>query len=153
MIKDRIPLEIVEGKLVMNSMIECRSLRVRHRFMRFVIDTGSSDSYLSDLDVKRLQIPIKDRRPIGDVNFGGSTFKQVPLPKFKIYLLMEDNDKNDYLTFDVPLTALKTTKMAEKKRKVTETLPSILGMDFLREQKLSLHVILTEDLAYLQYEG
>jgi hypothetical protein len=152
-IKDRIPLQIVEGRLVLASVIECKSLRVRKRFIDFIIDTGSPDSYMSDNDVRRLQIPIKNRSSAGEVDFGGSRFNQIYLPKFDMYLLKENKQRKDYLSLKVLLSALKTTKTSEHKTRIAQSLPSILGLDFLKEQKLSLHVILTEGLAYLQYEG
>ena len=58
--KERIPLQVVEGRLVLTTVIECPSLRIHRQFMDFVLDTGSPDSYLSDKDVRRLQIPMKD---------------------------------------------------------------------------------------------
>ncbi len=149
--KERISLQIVEGRLVLTSVIECPSLRIHKQLMDFVIDTGSSTSYLSDKDVRKLQIPIKDREINEEVDFGGSRFKQISLPKITIYLLKEDRTKG-YLTFSVSLSALKTTKMSERKIQSAQMLPSILGLDFLKEQKLSLHVILKEDLAYLEVE-
>ena len=102
--------------------------------------------------MRRLQISIKDRVSKEEVDFGGSRFKQVSLPRIKIYLLKEGIEK-EYFSFDISLSALKTTKTSVKKAQIAQTLPSILGLDFLKEQKLSLHVILTEDLAYLKYEG
>ena len=149
-IKDRIPLQIVKGSLVLNTLLECSSLRVRRQLIRFVVDTGSSDSYLSYKEVKKLQIPIKERPFRGEVDVGGSRFKVVKLPKFTMYLLKDGS--NNYITLKVSLSALKTTKVSEKKVEIAETLPCILGLDFLKEQKLSLHVVLTEDLAYLQCE-
>lgn len=149
--KERIPLQIVEGRLVLASVIECSSLRIRRQIMEFVIDTGSPDSYLSDKDVRRLQIPIKDRSSKGEVDFGGSRFNQIHIPKITMYLLKEDKERG-YLTLDISLSALKTTKMSEQKIQRAQTLPSILGLDFLKEQKISLHVILTENLAYLEFE-
>ena len=147
--KERIPLQIVEGRLVLTSVIECFSLRIRRQIMEFVIDTGSPDSYLSDKEVRRLQIPIKDVPSSGEVDFGGSRFYQISIPKITMYLLKEDKG---YHTLNISLSALKTTKMSEQKIQMAQTLPSILGLDFLKEQKISLHVILTENLAYLEFE-
>lgn len=150
--KTRIPLQIVDQRLILKAVVECPRLRVRRQIMDFIIDTGSPDSFLSQKDVVKLQIPMKDRPVKGDVNFGGSTYKQVNLPAFTIYLLKEDKGSKDYVKFNVPLTALKTSKTSEKKKQVAYALPSILGIDFLKSQKVSLHVILTEDMAYLQLE-
>lgn len=150
--KERIPLQIIEGRLVLTSVIECKSLRIYRQIMDFIIDTGSADSYLSQKDAIRLQIPIKGKPTICEVDFGGSRFEQIKLPKFKLFLLKEDKEKNEFIETEVELSALKTTKTSEKKIQVAQQLPSILGMDFLKQKKFSLHVILTEGIAYLQYE-
>lgn len=147
--KNKIQLQVIEGRLVLTTVIECKSLRIQRQLMDFVVDTGSPNSYLSDKDVRRLQIPIKEKLSKEEVDFGGSRFKQVSLPKIEMYLLKEESGKP--LTLSVTISALKTTKTSAKKIQVAQTLPSILGLDFLREQKLSLHVILTEELAYLEY--
>lgn len=149
--KDRIPLQIVEGRLVLTSVIECHSLRISRQIMEFVIDTGSPDSYLSDKDVRRLQIRFKDKPSKGNVDFGGSRFKQISLPKIQMHLLKEDKSQ-DYYTLDISISALKTNKLSESKVQRAQTLPSILGLDFLRDQKMSLHVVLSEELAYLEFE-
>ncbi len=153
-IKDRIVLQVIEGRLVLPAVIECTRLRVPRTIIEFVVDTGSSSSYLSEKEIKRLQIPIKEKPSKGEVDFGGSRFKQVSLPKFKMYLLKENKQNKEHFDLDLYLSALKTTKVSPKKVHVAEELPSILGLDFLQEQKFSLHVVLTENnLAYLQYEG
>lgn len=151
--KERIPLQIIEGRLVLTSVVECESLRIHRQLMDFVIDTGSPDSYLSQKDTVRLQIPTKEKITIGEVDFGGSRFEQIKLPKFKLFLLKEGKENKEFIETEVELAALKTTKTSEKKIQVARQLPSILGMDFLKQQKFSLHVILTECIAYLQYEG
>jgi len=148
--KQRIPLQIVEGRLVLVCAIACARLRVGHRIMEFVIDTGSPDSYISDKDVRFMQIPIKDRPAKDEVDFGGSRFKRISLPPFTMYLLKEGFQ--DKATLTVSLSALKTTKMSEKKIEAAQTLPSILGLDFFKEQKVALHMILNENLAYLEID-
>ena len=144
---ERIYLQIIEGRLILIAIIECESLRISKQIVQFVVDTGSSDSFLSELDVKRLKIPIKDKEVKNEIDFGGSRFKQVSLPKINLYLLKENKETD---LFKINLSALKTTKLSEKKIQIAQTLSSILGIDFLKEQKLSLHIILSENLAYLE---
>ena len=60
--KCRIPLQIIEGRLVLTAVIECSSLRIRKQITSFVIDTGSPDSYLSQKDVVKLQIPTQGKK-------------------------------------------------------------------------------------------
>ena len=139
---------IPEGRLVLTSVVESAKLRIQRQIMEFIIDTGSQNSYLSFLDVLRLQIATSDKSSDKEINFGGSRFKQIPIPKLKMHLLTDD--KSTALSLDVQISALKTTKTSTKNIQIAEQLPSILGMDFLKEQKLSLHVILSEDLAYLE---
>jgi gag-polyprotein putative aspartyl protease len=148
-IKERIHLQIVEDRLRLTAVIECARLRVRRQLMDFVVDTGSSASYLSDKDVRRLQIPMRNKAAGQEVDFGGSRFRQVILPSFRLHLLKEDNA---VVGLSVSLNALQTTKQSEEKRQIAQTLPSILGMDFLKQQKLSLHVLPSEGIAYLQRE-
>lgn len=152
-IKDRIPVSISENRLVLTGVIECHKLRIPPRIMEFIIDTGSPDSYISHRDVYKLQIPINNYTSDDEVDFGGSRYKSVKLPLFKFYLLKEDKTRESAFEFEMNIRALKTTKTSMKKKEIAEALPSILGMDFLTQQKFSLHVIPTEKLAYLQYEG
>ncbi|MBW2976639.1 retroviral-like aspartic protease family protein [Candidatus Woesearchaeota archaeon] len=126
---DRIPLQVVEGRITLKAVIENPKLRISHHIVDFVIDTGSQDSFLSQKDVIKLQIPVSGKPTKGEVDFGGSRFKQVELPPFNVHLLNE-NQKAIMLKFS--LTALKTTKSSEKKIQIAETLPSILGTDFLK---------------------
>ena len=150
---ERIPLQIVEGRLVLTAVIECEGLRIRKQVMDFIIDTGSPDSYLSQKDVTKLQIPVSGKPSKGEIDFGGSRFKQIDIPKVTLYLLKEGKENRDYVKLEVSLLALSTTKASLKKIQMAESLPSILGINFLKEQKVSLHVILTEELAYLQLEN
>ena len=148
--ENRIPLT-VKDKLRIISLISCDKLRIRMRPINFVVDTGSSESYLSLIDISKLQISLGDRESTGKINFGGSTYNTIPLPKFKFDMLKED--KSTLESKDVTLSALQPITKSPTKVQFSQTLPSILGLDFLKNQKLSLHVILTEDIAYLQYGG
>ena len=102
------------------------------------------------IDISKLQISLGNKEAIGKINFGGSTYNTIPLPKFTFYMLKED--KSLLKKQGVTLSALQPITTSPTKLQFSQTLPSILGLDFLKNQKLSLHVILTEDIAYLQYE-
>jgi hypothetical protein len=115
----------------------------------FVIDTGSPDSYMSSKDVKRLQIAVNDKESSGEVDFGGSRYKISGLPPFYFHLLNEDRSK-PHISIKVTLKALKTSKASERKLQTAESLPSILGMDFLKEQKAALYVNVFENTAFLE---
>jgi len=150
-IKERIPLRISDDRLILTVIAECPKLRIPKSLVEFVVDTGSPNSFISHSDVKNMQIPVMGKKVEGEIDFGGSRFKYFSPPKFNIYVLKGEG--KDYTKFKVSLQALKTTKTSKKKIEIAHNLPSIIGINFLREQKFSLHVILTEELAYLQYEG
>jgi hypothetical protein len=145
----RVSLRLVEGRLVLPAVISSSRLRVQHHLIDFVIDTGSSDSFLSEKDVKKIQVPIAGKAITGEIDFGGSRFKQVQLPKMIVDVLDEGEN---VVKLEVSLTALKTTKVSEKKTRQAETLPSLLGLGFLKEQRCALHVIMQEELAYLEFD-
>lgn len=150
--RQRIPLQIVSGRLLLPTVLECPALQIGPCFIEFVIDTGSPSSLLSEREVKRLQISL-EQHDEGEVDFGGSRFKKISLPLCTLHLLPEKQDSDEPVVLAVSLAALRASKTFPPQRQTAPTLPSILGLNFLREQKLSLHVILTEELAYLQYEG
>ena len=147
--KERVPLTIGEN-LNLLVLISCDKLRIRMRPIKFVLDTGSPESYLSQIDINKLQIPLGNKEVKDKINLGGSQYNTLPLPKFKFYMLKDNKSvlEKEGLT----LYALQSVTTSPSKIQFSQTLPSILGLDFLKEQKLSLHVILTEDMAYLQYE-
>ena len=144
------PLQIVEGRLVLTAVVECPKLRIHRQIMEFVIDTGSQNSYLGYKDVMRLQIPLSEKPSKGEVDIGGSRYKEIELPKMKFYILAED--KASTIALDAEFHALKTTKTSTQKIQAAHALPSIIGMNFLKNQKISLHVIPAEDIAYLEYD-
>ena len=147
--KERISLQIVENRLILPAVIECASLRVRRHLIEFVIDTGSPVSFLSLKDSMKLQISTKDRKQSGFINLGGSKYEQVSLRKFAFSLL--DDDKK-IIKIEVELFGLHSLKKTPEKIRLAETPPSILGIDFLKNQDFSLYVNPKENISYLQKE-
>jgi len=141
------PLQIVEDRVVLAAVAECRNLRVLHHLIEFVIDTGSKDSFLSEKDVVKLQVPVMGKPVKGQVDFGGSRFNQVELPEFTLHIL---DEAKKAIAVKTKLMAVKTTKTSEDKIQRALALPSILGMDFLKEQGFKLVVVAKEGLARLE---
>jgi hypothetical protein len=50
----------------------------------------------------------------------------------------------------IRLTGLKTRRLSSEKRATAESLPSVLGMDFLYSQKMNLHYFAEDQIAYLE---
>jgi len=146
----RIPLSIVGNQLVLICAIECRRLRIHRQIIRFVIDTGSADSFISTKDATKLQIPLSGKSKSGEVDFGGSRYDKIELPEFTLYAFEEDNTHNKYISLKVLLNALRSNKKSEKNIQTAEALPSILGTKFLKEQGLKLYLDITEQITYLE---
>ncbi|MBI2138260.1 hypothetical protein HYU13_01605 [Candidatus Woesearchaeota archaeon] len=146
---NRIPLKFIDGRIILTSIIECPHLRIRKYPIEFVLDTGSTDSLLSTLETTRLQIPVTSLKRKEDIPIGGSVFEQLDLPEFIIHVLDEGGS---LLTLNQNLSALRLSKVSYKKKEFVSALPSILGIDFLRRNKLSLHFFPAEDIAYLECE-
>jgi hypothetical protein len=145
---NRIPIQ-VDDRLMLAAVIECRHLRIHRKLVKFAVDTGSSDNFLSQQEISHLQLPIKGKSPSGIVDVGGSRFEQIRLPEFKIHLLKENNE---LVTRNIHLFALKTTKKSEEKVLISNSLPSILGLSFLKELNFYLHVFMHENTAFIETE-
>ena len=143
----RIPLTIHDGQLVLYAIVKTRA---RWRLVSFVIDTGSRDSYLNSNDLKELGISPNTRMQTELVCFGGTTFHKVPLPNVTIHIWTGRNqmDKDNYLHRPMKAYGLRTTTHRDQHHQ--QALPSILGMQFLREQQLTLHVDASEEIAFLE---
>ena len=146
----RIPLVFSGDQIVLVCAIECKSLRIHKRLARFIIDTGSINSFLSTKDVISLQVPVSGVKADDQVDFGGSRFDRVELPKFNIYVFKEDKNSNEYITLKIKISALRSNKKSKEKIQIAESLPSILGMDFLKEQRLALYVNPAEKISYME---
>ena len=148
--KERIPLRIVEDRLQLIALICCPGLRIRYATISFVIDTGSPASYFSEGDVKRSQIPLKGKRGTGRVNIGGSGYETIKLPSMEMIMLKEG--LKEHFSRKINLSALQTTKSSPSQIIVAQSIPSLLGIDFLREQNSSLFVNVREGIAYLEFD-
>jgi hypothetical protein len=148
--KPRISLVYVDDQIVLPALIESRSLRINMQVVSFVLDTGTRNSYFSEKEVQKLQISLAGRPSAGKINFAGASYESVLLPKITMRLLKEGGQVP--LNLQVTMHALKSKRKSEDKKTIAEFLPSLLGMDFLRENNLSLHVVPKEHIAYLEYE-
>ncbi len=147
--KERINLQFKQGQppqLV--ALARSEKLRIAPSMVWFVIDTGSPMTFFSQAETKILKIPLEGRREKEVIQFGGFNFKSIETEDFNIYMLIDKNNFNITHKMD----AIKVTRMSEDARIKAESLPSIMGMDFLKKHNLSLHIYPAEELACLQRE-
>ncbi len=147
--QDRIPLRYEKGHLVLYVWLINPKRPNDPRRVRFIIDTGSTHTYLRPNDLIRLDINHQTLDATGTVNLSGTTYNHVPLKELTMILLAGQNRENQdqFLQRNVLLNTLRPT---DEEQPIPHHLPALLGMDFLIEQKLSLHIIPTEELAYLE---
>ena len=118
----------------------------------FVVDTGSTDTIISPADAFRLHLPInslKNQEEEPYVVIGGNKFKR---KKAVGITLMFRDDKGNAKQFIYDPTIIESTKQDQDSLKLAYSLPSLLGVDFLLKNKLSLHFIPHKETVYLESE-
>ncbi len=147
--KERINLQYKQGQPpCLVALVRSGRLRIAPSMVWFVVDTGSSMTFFSQADTKRLKIPLEGRAEKESIQFGGFNFRLIETAGFEIFLLTEEN--NFKLKYD--MDAIKATKKSKDATIKAEGRPSIIGMDFLKKHNLSLHIYPAEELAYLEKE-
>lgn len=147
--RERISLQFIEDRLFLNTLIVAHGLRISYKPVQFAVDTGSPESFFSQAEVRKFNIPMNHLKDKGYVFFGGTKHKVKVASSVKIIVI---NDKQEKREFTHDIGAIETMKKSIKSIQIAEALPSVIGMDFLREHKLSLHVFPSEKIAYLESE-
>ena len=133
----RIPLKFIDGRIVVTPSISAESYRIRYKPVSFIVDTGSSKSFMSHGDALRLQIPISSLSHTEPLRMGGSRYELLQTKPFLFH----------FKTEEIKLYPIKTskffvalgTKKTEEAITESQNFPSILGTDFLMTNKLYLH--------------
>jgi hypothetical protein len=137
---------------------ECRifatfTIRWRKIYGRIdaIVDTGSSKTIISEKDALRLQIPLHILEG-SEMAYIGST----PVELFKmgsaILNLRKENDEIESIQFS-NICVGRSTKKDEKSKNISLSMPSILGVDFLKEGGFKLIFDPINDIAYLEKKG
>jgi hypothetical protein len=118
----------------------------------FLVDTGSTTSFISELDAKRLGINYSTLRKLPEKDWVTGIGGTLPLYRIdsecKLTLRVVINEKREYHVvtldhFDVVETAI-SDKVS--RQKVLSSLPSILGMNILRNFEFTV----SNDEAYIE---
>jgi len=115
-------------------------------FVSFVIDTGSPYTFLSERDAEKLKIPLKeletDKKLIG---LGGKPFELLFFRHGKFNFRTEEG------TIHSICWSIRLRNYAEQ-QKYREELPSILGTDFIKDNKFVLYYNPSRSIAYFERE-
>ena len=127
------------------------SLEYGHNPFKFnaLFDTGSPYILtLSQYDASKMQIPFKNL-PKGKIISLGSLKYQSYILKNK-HVIMKDNE-NKLIRFNIPeIPILISTKKGQKALNEAYSMPSIIGLKFLEDNALSLHINGKVKTGYLQ---
>jgi hypothetical protein len=142
----KIPLQYVAYRICLP--VSFSTAHVGLKQVVFIIDTGSNNTFISQGDAMRLNIPIGNTSFQEHVNMAGSTYE---LRKMRDVILRFKNDqgKLETIKFNEFNIALSTQK-DQKNIDIANAFPSIIGNDFLTTHKFSLHFTPHKNEAYFE---
>jgi hypothetical protein len=140
----KIPIEINQERLVLVVVLHVEGAR-GFPFLRtsLIVDTGAPFTLISSVDFKRLNLPISILNYRNHTKIGGCTVECSTMNR-RTQLSLKDLDGKQ-VSFNFADFAFIKPRDA-----MTDTLPGLLGVDFLRVNKLRLFFSPTENIAYLE---
>ncbi|MBU1203852.1 MAG: hypothetical protein KKG60_02160 [Nanoarchaeota archaeon] len=124
----------------LNSVVLLRGKRGLTK-TKFILDTGSPNTILSHMDARRLQLPYNTKEEI--ISIGGQKYQGYSYPKMKLIFLSENKK---IIKEEMKVLFVKPTSQ----RQEIDTMPTIIGTDFLKEKKYKLFCDIANDEAYLE---
>lgn len=118
-----------------------------------MIDTGSPYTVIAPRDAMRFRLSMKGlaRRPGHSIHLAGFKFKRHPMGETRLTIRTE---KESPITVLSPcFSIIVPTKVNKKILKDVQSIPSIMGIDFLEEHNVGLYFDPIEKLAYLNFKG
>jgi len=142
----RIPLDFVQRQLQALALVRFSVLRSKLAFVKFVIDTGSPISTLSAKDSQSLGLSLSQLPSCGITRVGGQSFELKRLKNAQ--MIFQDSHGATCRFVFSDLNATLPLRKSQKDRQEAESIPSILGMDFLETASLALYCKPVNDVAY-----
>ena len=154
----RIPLTIIDktgDDLEVRVNASCRTgmPHVGVIQITFIVDTGSSRTTLSYLEAKKYGIPKSRLTPKQQTNIGGTRFRLHAFEESATIAFLDEDNKlqrfglkpfcTEYPVFD-------GKRGGRKDEYAAESIPSLLGLDFLAQNGLTLNVNMHARKAYIE---
>lgn len=115
--------------------------------IKFVVDTGSPETFIDEIDLLRFRISAEQYPYSNDMLMGGT---KVALHKLgKVNLNFRDSENNLHI---VSFNDLKISRSLWTRQNALATGTSIIGMNFLFDTKLHLFVDSSNGIAYFSSE-
>ncbi|MFH1365092.1 MAG: hypothetical protein ABIH28_00720 [archaeon] len=141
----KIPLLTSLGKDELTYLNNAILLRTPRMFTKtfFILDTGSPETILGFADARRLQIPFNSLSKGRIVELGGKKHQGYLFNRLTFKFLSEEGK---VVEEEFPITVIKLTSQKD----TSTDIPTIIGMDFLKEKKYVLYCDVSGDVAYLE---
>ena len=143
----KLPLQIVAGKIQISASIRSAKYRM-FGSISFYVDTGSNETFISQSDALRLQVPVNSLPQLRHAKIGGSTYE---LRRIKEIELRFKTEEEKLETITLPeFSVLVGTRKNEEGLQEANSIPSLMGTDFLAVNKLALYFNPSKGIAYLE---
>ena|SRR3989344_2491894 len=145
----KFPLSILNDRILLPVLFDAPSYRIRLKRISFCLDTGSPTTYIDSGTAQIIKIPFnKLNVDEAVVRLGGIKFSSLLIKNTNIKV---KNDQDSLYTFNLPeIKVLTPTSNTQEAKNIAYSTPSILGLDFLRENKLKFFCDVANDIAYLE---
>ena len=115
------------------------------------IDTGSPNTVISAVDAEKLRIPFSNLSQAKSiVGFGKGSIPTLAIDKFNIIIRSSDGQTKNLI---IPVVITDVPKMRNMDQNIlnhARIIPSLIGMDFLENNKFKLFVDLSKNEAYFE---
>ena len=138
----KIPLTITSERVIATAHVKYKRV---FGYISFFVDTGSDVSFISTTDAFRLKLSPTTFPFKRNIIIGGSS---LALKKMEKVLLTFKTERLKREVVNCPEFLI--AQALRKKDKTAQSVPSILGLAFLKEHKLALHVNPSGSEAYLE---
>jgi len=144
----KIPLQLTRTQLGVPGIVKARKHRIGMIPIDFAVDTGCDVSFLSFADILKYSIPQNTLRFEQHTYIGGSSWDIKEMKDVSITFENEDGKAETFnlKKFHAGLPSRITAKEIDK----AQHIPSILGLDFLIENKLALYVNPSKNEFYIE---
>ena len=143
----RIPLVFEDQIWVMGSIV-ISGIHSAPAIVRFAVDTGSPYTILSLNECRRLNIPQAILQQDRQLKLGGTTHYRMLINRKTSLLLRAEDQRIQTFAYDYGIIF----PVAQTRASIANalSLPSLLGLDFLKDNKLRFVCDAAEGIAYLE---
>lgn len=144
----KIPLQITDGLISTIATIRAPKYHINPSSIKFYVDTGSPETFLSERDALRLNVPISKLSFNKHIRIGGTTFEALKMEDIILYFKTEDS-KTEMIRLPL-IQIINGSKQSEEERMKALSTPSLLGTDFLLKNKFALYCNPYKNVAFLE---